>query len=211
MALFKVDPVASLTKAEADLATTMARLEELAAQRPALLLQDDMAPLDAADREAATLRAAAVRLGERIHALEAECRRLDLERRQRARDQAIAAVAKRLEPMAATAVELEHAITRMAALYFKLIKQRDDAMAVWPAELPLRSVTDMSVSDLAAEMGAALYRASWSPTGGHASAYEVRYRQFTDGIAGCCKRQAELLLQRLRGEVLADVADLEAA
>jgi hypothetical protein len=162
----KGDPTEALAKARAALAADDAKLAALRIERSAPLAEsDDLAPIEAIDREIEALRRAVGIRRDRIGLLEAECREEATEKREKERQ---TLVDKLVKPKAldrnAKAARLEQLIKQMGDAYFDLIGS-EPIVDEWPHGPLGHRFGTINADAIRQEVAWALFSAG-RPTGG---------------------------------------------
>jgi hypothetical protein len=126
------DPDETLTAARASLAETEGKVAALQEQRSAKLLEtDDVAEVEAIDRQIDAHRRAVGIHNDRIEALRSEVARARREQGQVEHDGRVAATEAALAARDAIAVKLDTAIAGMASAYFELIDKNVEISRQW--------------------------------------------------------------------------------
>lgn len=147
----------TLKKVRAELAAAQTKIAGLQVKRRAALLDaDDVAAIDALDRQIEALRRTVGILNDRAAALAGECAELERERRERQRAAAIAVIEKKLAVRNAIAAELEAKVKEMGDLYFALLNAENIA-ANWPFAPPSPNFGLVDVAGIRRELGWLLY------------------------------------------------------
>jgi hypothetical protein len=161
MNMFRRDAAAGLRKAEASLATTVAKIDELEQQRrTALLESDEVAAVHAIDLQIAGQRAAAATHADRVQVLKAALKEQQAEQLEQQRQAALTEVQKRLDGQVELAREVEAAVKQLGDRWEKLLQWRQAILGAWPDGLPRPLASDFeNVGPLRRELGHALHAA----------------------------------------------------
>ena len=121
-----------IREVEAELADTIARIEQLDRKRAAALIADDSAALDVIEVTQARLQKAARRARERLRLLQQQAEQEEQAAVQKRRAALRERFAKKLAEADADAVELQTALAQVVRLYRRIIEVRESARAAWP-------------------------------------------------------------------------------
>jgi hypothetical protein len=156
---FRKTTADALRFAEQDVQSTESTISDLQHERQAVLLDSDLAQIQAIDQKISDqFRVLAVHK-DRVTALKAQARREQYDQLERERDAQVAALEQKFAASQAKAQELEATVKRMGDLYFELLELREQAFLAWPAMLPRPSYELLHKSTLPREFSWALYAA----------------------------------------------------
>ena len=123
--MFRADPTAALAKVREALATEATRIAELQRTRASRLVEvDDIGEIEAIDRQITEAQRRVAIHQSRASAIQAECDREAVERREAVRANAIKIIEKKLAARHRLGVQLEAAIREFGRLFFELANSR---------------------------------------------------------------------------------------